>query len=130
MRARQKDGEYRWKLGQYNPLKDDSGKIIRWYVTATDIDDQKKKEERLHNENLVLREEIDRSSMFGEIVGSSKPIRQLLKQVEKVAPLDSTVLILGETGTGKELVAGRCIEGRNGRADLSSVSTAPRFRNR
>jgi formate hydrogenlyase transcriptional activator len=105
MRARQKDGNYRWKLVQYNPLKDESGKIIRWYGTSTDIDNQKKTEERLHSENLVLREEIDRSSMFGEIVGSSKPIRQLLKQVEKVAPSDSTVLILGETGTGKELIA-------------------------
>jgi formate hydrogenlyase transcriptional activator len=105
MRARQKDGKYRWKLVQYNPLKDESGKIIRWYGTSTDIDDRKKMEERLHNENLILREEIDRSSMFEEIVGSSKPIRQLLKHVEKVAPSDSTVLILGETGTGKELIA-------------------------
>ena len=100
-----RNGQYRWRLIQYNPLKDESGKIIRWYVTATDINDQKKTEERLRNENLVLREEIDRSSMFEEIVGSSKPMRQLLKQVEKVAPSDSTVLILGETGTGKELIA-------------------------
>jgi formate hydrogenlyase transcriptional activator len=100
-----KNGQYRWQLLQYNPLKDESGKIIRWYVTATDINDHKKTEERLRNENLVLREEIDRSSMFEEIVGSSKPMRQLLKQVEKVAPADSTVLILGETGTGKELIA-------------------------
>src|SRR5262249_23367265 len=100
-----KHGQYRWQLVQYDPLKDESGKIIRWYATATDIDDQKKREERLRNENLVLREEIDRSSMFEEIVGSSKPMRQLLKQVEKVAPSDSTVLILGETGTGKELIA-------------------------
>jgi len=120
MRARQKKGDYRWKLSQYNPLKDDSGKIIRWYVTATDIDDQKKKEERLHNENLVLREEIDRSSVFGEIVGSSKPIRQLLKHVEKVAPLDSTVLILGETGTGKELVA-RALHRKSKRASRAFI---------
>jgi PAS domain S-box-containing protein len=105
MRLLCKNGQYRWQLFQYNPLIDESGEIIRWYCTATDIDDQKKTEERLRNENLVLREEIDRSSMFEEIVGSSKPIRQLLKQVEKVAPSDSTVLILGETGTGKELIA-------------------------
>ena len=122
MRARQKDDvDYRWKLIQYNPLKDESGKIIRWYATSTDIDDQKKTEQRLHNENIVLREEIDReeidrSSMFGEIVGSSKPIRQLLKQVEKVAPSDSTVLILGETGTGKELIA-RALYRRSKRAN-------------
>ena len=77
-------GQYRWHLMQYNPLKDESGQIIRWYATATDIDDQKTKEERLRNENLILREEIDRSSMFEEIVGSCKPMQQLLKQVEKV----------------------------------------------
>jgi len=110
-----KDGHYRWQLVQYNPLKDESGKIIRWYCTATDIDDQKKIEERLKNENLVLREEIDRSSMFEEIVGSSKPVRQVLKHVEKVAPSDSTVLILGETGTGKELIA-RALHRRSKRA--------------
>ena len=110
-----KDGQYRWKLLQYNPLKDERGEIIRWYSTATDIDDQKKTEERLRNENLVLREEIDRSSMFEEIVGSSKSIRDLLKHVEKVAPSDSTVLILGETGTGKELIA-RALHRRSKRA--------------
>src|ERR1700758_2954632 len=100
-----KNGQYRWQLFQYNLLKDEYGQIIRWYVTATDIDDRKRMEEQLRNENLVLREEIDRSSMFEEIVGSSKPMRQVLKHVEKVAPSDSTVLILGETGTGKEVIA-------------------------
>jgi formate hydrogenlyase transcriptional activator len=53
----------------------------------------------------VLREEIERSSMFEEIVGSSEGLRQVLAQVSRVAPTDSTVLILGETGTGKELIA-------------------------
>jgi formate hydrogenlyase transcriptional activator len=105
MRFRLKSGEYRWYLTQYNPLKDESGQIIRWYGAATDIDDQKRTEERLRNENIILREEIDRSSMFEEIVASCKPMRQVLKQVEKVAATDSTVLILGETGTGKELIA-------------------------
>ena len=94
-----------WLADEFKPSGDESGKIARWYVTATDIDDQRRTEEQLRNENLVLREEIDRSSMFEEVVGSSKPIRQLLKQVEKVAPSDSTVLILGKTGTGKELIA-------------------------
>jgi len=111
-----KNGQYRWQLFQYNPLKDEYGQIIRWYVTATDIDDRKKTEERLHNENLVLRKEIDRSSMFEEIVGSCKPMRHVLKQVEKVAPSDSTVLILGETGTGKELIA-RALHRRSKRAN-------------
>jgi len=93
---------------------------VRWYATATDIDDQKKMEERLSSENLVLREEIDRSSTFGEIVGSSNPIRQLLKQVEKVATSDSTVLVLGETGTGKELVA-RALHRKSKRASRAFV---------
>jgi formate hydrogenlyase transcriptional activator len=120
MRSLFKDGQYRWQLVQYNPLKDEGGRIIRWYATATDIDDRKRTEERLRNENLVLREEIDRSSMFEEIVGSSKPMRQVLKQVEKVAPSDSTVLILGETGTGKELIA-RALHRRSKRANRAFV---------
>jgi len=120
MRVLFKGGLYRWQLLQYNPLKDASGQIIRWYGTATDIDDRKRTEERLHNENLVLREEIDRSSMFEEIVGSSKSMNQLLKKVEKVAPSDSTVLILGETGTGKELIA-RALHRRSKRANRAFV---------
>jgi formate hydrogenlyase transcriptional activator len=97
-----------------------SAHVSRWYVTGTDIDEQKKTEERLRNENLVLREEIDRTSMFEEIVGSSKPMSQVLKQVEKVAPSDSTVLILGETGTGKELIA-RALHRRSKRANRAFV---------
>jgi formate hydrogenlyase transcriptional activator len=115
-----KDGQYRWFLIQYNPLKDEHGQIIRWYGTGTDIDDRKRIEEQLRNENLVLREEIDRSSMFEEIVGSCKPMRQVLKQVEKVAPSDSTVLILGETGKGKELIA-RALHKRSKRATRAFV---------
>lgn len=120
MRSLMKDGNHRWQLVQYNPLKDERGRVIRWYATATDIDDQKKTEERLRNENLVLREEIDRSSMFEEIVGSSKSMRQVIKQVEKVAQSDSTVLILGETGTGKELIA-RALHRRSKRANRAFV---------
>jgi len=55
--------------------------------------------------NIDLREEIDYSPMFAEIIGSSEPLRTVLWQVSRVAPMDSTVLILGETGTGKELIA-------------------------
>jgi formate hydrogenlyase transcriptional activator len=120
MRLRFKNGQYRWQLFQYNPLVDESGQIIRWYCTATDIDDQKRTEERLRNENLVLREEINRSSMFEDIVGSSEPLRKVLTQVSKVAPSDSTVLILGETGTGKELIA-RAIHKRSSRASRAFV---------
>src|SRR5207247_9556817 len=96
---------------RYNPFRDEQGHLVRWYATGTDIDDRKRSEERTQNENLVLREEIDRSSMFEEIVGSSEPLRRVLSQVAKVAPTDSTVLILGETGTGKELIA-RAIHNR------------------
>ena len=62
-------------------------------------------EERLRQENVALREEIDKASMFEEIVGTSTPLKAVLSQIAKVAPTDSTVLITGETGTGKELIA-------------------------
>ena len=104
-RILRKDGEYRWFLFHYNPLLDDQGRVIRWYATGTDIDDRVQAEERTRNENLALREQIDRDSMFEDIVGSSEALRKVLRQVSKVASSDSTVLILGETGTGKELIA-------------------------
>jgi formate hydrogenlyase transcriptional activator len=110
-----KDGRYRWFLVRYNPLLDQERHVVRWYATATDIDDRKRREERTQNENLVLREDIVRSSMFEEIVGSSEALRQILAQVSRVAPTDSTVLILGETGTGKELIA-RAIHNRSKRS--------------
>src|SRR6185503_7237476 len=115
LRALRKDGQHRWFLIRYNPLRDDEGRIIRWYSTGTDIDDRKRDEERIQKENLALREEIDHSSMFEEIVGSSEAIRKVLTQVTKVAPSDSTVLVLGETGTGKELIA-RAIHKRSKRS--------------
>ena len=114
-RARHKDGQYRWLLVQYRPLRNEQGEIIRWYATGTDIEDRKQAEERVRNENLALREEIDRTSMFEEIVGSSEALHTVLRQVARVAPTDSTVLILGETGTGKELMA-RAIHKRSNRA--------------
>jgi formate hydrogenlyase transcriptional activator len=120
LRALGKDGKYRWYLSQYNPLKDEQGRIIRWYATATDIEDRKVDQQRLQNENVALREEIDRFSMFEEIVGSCEPMRQVLKQVAKVAPSNSTVLILGETGTGKELIA-RALHRRSNRAARAFV---------
>jgi formate hydrogenlyase transcriptional activator len=100
-----KDGRYRWFLFRYKPLLNERGGVPRWFATATDIEDRKQAEQRIRNENLALREEIDRSSMYEEIVGSSNALRVVLQHVAKVAPTDSTVLILGETGTGKELIA-------------------------
>jgi formate hydrogenlyase transcriptional activator len=114
-RILRKDGQYRWFLIHYNPLLDDQGRVIRWYATGTDIDDRVRAEERTLNENLALREQIDRDSMFEDIVGSSEVLSKVLRQVSKVAPSDCTVLILGETGTGKELIA-RAIHKRSKRA--------------
>jgi formate hydrogenlyase transcriptional activator len=119
-RARGKDGQYRWFLIHYNPFRDEQGRLVRWYATGTDIDDRKRIEDRTRNENVALREEIVRSSMFEEIVGSSKELRQVLTQVSKVAPLDSTVLILGETGTGKELIA-RAIHNQSKRSTRAFI---------
>jgi formate hydrogenlyase transcriptional activator len=104
-RVRRRDGQYRWFLAQYNPLRDEHGKVIRWYATATDIDDRKLAEERTRQENFALREHIDQVFMFEEIVGSSPALKTVLSNIVKVAPTDSTVLITGETGTGKELIA-------------------------
>ena len=119
-RARRHDGQYRWFLLQYNPVRDERGHTLRWYVTGTDIDDRKRAEERVLNENLALREDIDRASMFEEIVGSSATLREVLAQVARVAPTDSTVLIQGETGTGKELIA-RAIHKRARRASRAFI---------
>jgi formate hydrogenlyase transcriptional activator len=115
-----KDGKYRWYLLRYNPFLDEQGRVVRWYATGTDIEDRKVSEQRLQNENVALREDVDRFSMFEEIVGSCEPMRQVLKQVTKVAPSDSTVLILGETGTGKELIA-RAFHRRSNRAARAFV---------
>jgi formate hydrogenlyase transcriptional activator len=115
VRLRAADGSYRWFLARYNPVRDDQGQIMRWYVACTDIDDRKRAEDRMRNETIALREDLDRASMFEEIVGSSPALQRVLAQVAKVAQTDSTVLILGETGTGKELVA-RAIHKRSRRA--------------
>jgi PAS domain S-box-containing protein len=116
-----KDGQYRWFLIRWNPLRDEQGRVTRWYVTSTDIEDRKQAEQRLQNENIALREEIDKASMFEEIVGISPALRAVLSGVSKVAPTDSTVLITGETGTGKELIA-RAVHKRSQRSSKAFVS--------
>jgi len=120
-RALRKDGQYRWFLIRYNPFCNEKNEVIRWYATGTDIDDRVRAEERTRNENLALREQIDRDSMFEDIVGSSEELRRVLRQVAKVASSDSTVLILGETGTGKELIA-RAIHKRSNRAERAFIA--------
>jgi PAS domain S-box-containing protein len=116
-----KDGNYRWFLVRFNPLRDDQGHIIRWYATGTDIEDRKRAEERMHDENLALREEIDQVFMFEDIVGSSPALQTVLSSIVKVAPTDSTVLITGETGTGKELIA-RAIHKHSRRSGQAFIS--------
>jgi len=111
----------RWFLYRYNPLRDEQGQITRWYVAGVDIEDRKRAEERLQHENVALREEIDSASMFEEIVGTSKPLRAVLSHIAKVAPTDSTVLITGATGTGKELIA-RAVHKRSQRSEHAFIS--------
>ncbi len=121
LRLRKGDGSYRWFLARYNPVRDDKGQVIRWYISCTDIDDRKRAEERLQQENVALREEVDKASMFEEIVGASPALTAVLSRVSKVASSESTVLITGETGTGKELVA-RAIHRRSRRASRAFVA--------
>jgi len=121
LRIRKGDGSYRWFLARYNPVRNNDGQISRWYVACTDIDDRKRAEEKLQEENVALREEIDKASMFEEIVGTSSALKAVLSRVSKVAPSDSTVLITGETGTGKELIA-RAIHKRSNRSSRAFVS--------
>ncbi|MES1165365.1 MAG: sigma 54-interacting transcriptional regulator, partial [Verrucomicrobiota bacterium] len=127
-RVRHANGEYRWMLHRTEPLRDASGAIVRWFGSSIDIDDLKQVQhelqalkEQLHKENIALRDEIHQTSMFEEIVGTSAPLRQVLALVAKVATTDSTVLITGETGTGKELIA-RAIHKRSPRAGRPFVS--------
>jgi len=120
-RVRRGDGSYRWFLARYNSVRDDDGQMIRSYIACTDIDDRKRAEERLREENVALREEIDKASMFEEIVGSSPALTAVLSRVSKVASSDSTVLITGETGTGKELLA-RAIHRRSQRTSRAFVA--------
>jgi formate hydrogenlyase transcriptional activator len=120
-RLRRHDGQYRWHLIRYEPLLDDQGRVVRWYASGVDIDERKRAEERIRSENVALREAIDQTTMFEEIVGASPRLRAVLADVAKVAPTDSTVLISGETGTGKELVA-RAIHKRSRRSAHPFVS--------
>lgn len=121
LRGRRADGQYRWFLVRGVPLRNEYGTILKWFGTLTDIEDRKQAEERLRNENIVLREEIVNTSMFEEIVGTSTPLQGVLARVAKVAPTDSTVLITGETGTGKELIA-RAIHKNSQRSGLAFVA--------
>ena len=118
-----------------HPVFDPSGELVEYIGTAMDVTEQraartaletafaeiKTLQEQLHKENIALREEIVQTSMFEEIVGESPALQTVLARVSKVAPTDSTALITGETGTGKELIA-RAIHKRSQRAPRAFVS--------
>jgi transcriptional regulator with GAF, ATPase, and Fis domain/HAMP domain-containing protein len=87
----------------------------------TAFEEIKELRDQLYKENLALKDEIDRSSMFEEIVGASPALQSVLARVAKVAPTDSTVLVTGETGTGKELIA-RAVHKRSQRSSRAFVS--------
>jgi len=129
------DQAIRWIRASGRPRLDAHGKLKCLAGIVQDITERKRAEsellnaleeikklrDQLYNENIVLREEIDRSSMFEEIVGSSPSLQEVIARVSKVAPTDSTVLITGETGTGKELIA-RAIHRRSRRSTRAFVS--------
>jgi PAS domain S-box-containing protein len=120
-----------------HPVMDESGEITEIVGTVMDVTEQwnartaleKALEEiqglkdHLQHENLALREQIDQALMFEEIVGASPALRGVLSRVSKVAPTDSTVLLTGETGTGKELIA-RAIHKRSRRSSRAFVSVS------
>ena len=129
------DGTIRYLHTVGHPVVKKSGELAELIGTTVDVTEHwqakaeleraleeiKRLKDRLQDENLALREEITRSSMFEEIVGSSQPLRKVLEQVARVAPTDSTVLISGETGTGKELIA-RAIHKRSNRSARAFIS--------
>jgi PAS domain S-box-containing protein len=129
------DGAVRWIHDRGVLSRDEHGEPIRASGISADITDRKRGEEdlqralreietlkdRLYEENVALKEEVDKASMFEEILGESPALRRVLGLVAKVAPTDSTVLVTGETGTGKELIA-RAIHKRSQRAARAFVS--------
>jgi PAS domain S-box-containing protein len=120
-RVRSRNGQYRWFLHQLLSLHDEDGQIVRWCGTRIDIEDHKGSKDQALQENLALREEVDAMAMFEEIIGTSPRLQAVLARVTKVAHTDSTVLITGETGTGKELIA-RAIHKHSNRANRPFVS--------
>ena len=134
-RVRRADGQYRWMIHQKDAFRDQDGAIVKWFGASIDIEDRKRAEvslqraldeikvlrDQLFRENIALRDEIDKASMFEEIVGVSPALNAVLARVAKVAPTDSTVLVTGETGTGKELIA-RAIHKRSRRSARAFVS--------
>ncbi len=125
-RLRRSDGEYRWIFEHGVPIFESDGTLRGYVGSCIDITERKESEkalmdanerlveanrqienfkEKLKNENVYLQEEIKVERSHQEVVGQSQAIRRVLMNAEQVAPTNSTVLLLGETGTGKELIA-------------------------
>jgi PAS domain S-box-containing protein len=140
-RLRRADGTYRWVIDSGTPRLSTTGEFLGYIGSSVDITDRKESEAalvfahealenayaevnqlrgQLQEENIYLQEEIKLQQNFGEIVGSSDALKYVLFKIEQVAPTDSTVLITGETGTGKELVA-RAIHTASTRRDRPMV---------
>jgi transcriptional regulator with GAF, ATPase, and Fis domain len=129
------DGAVKHQHSIGHTILNDRGEIVEFAGTTMEITERVQAREKLESafaeisalrdqlqkENVALREEVDRVSMFEEIVGTSGALEKVLSRVMKVAPMDATVLITGETGTGKELIA-RAIHKRSSRAQRAFVS--------
>jgi formate hydrogenlyase transcriptional activator len=129
------DGRSVWANVIFTLLRDPEGRPRHVLATHEDITDRKRAEDelqkaleeikvlrdQLYKENIALREEVDKASMFEEIIGDSPALRSVLTRVSRVAPTDATVLITGETGTGKELIA-RAIHKRSQRSSRAFVT--------
>jgi len=133
-RLRNKDGQYRWVYDSGTPRNSSDGRFLGYIGSCIDITQRKESEEQLRKaneelkelksqleaENIYLQEELQLDQRFDEIVGQSDAIKYVLFTISQVAPTDATVLIMGETGTGKELVA-RAIHGASSRKDRSLI---------
>jgi PAS domain S-box-containing protein len=125
--------KYQHSIGR--PVLDDAGNLVEFVGAAIDttaqslarqelegaLEEINTLKDRLHEENLALREQINQDFMFEEIIGSSTTLYDVFSKITMVAPADSTVLITGETGTGKELIA-RAIHKRSKRASHAFVA--------
>jgi PAS domain S-box-containing protein len=129
-RLRRRDGEYRWVLDNGAPRFESDGTFVGYIGSCLDMTGQKKVEEnlvsalqeicqlkdKLEEENLYLKEEISEVKGFEQIVGKSDTLKYVLTRMEQVAKTDATVLLQGETGVGKELVA-RAIHEKSSRCN-------------